>query len=239
MGAGKTRQTIEHLKNHLKTSFATNVEIYVPRHEIANEYMERLNAGESVDARLIHVYGRGGRQGDNISPLCKRYGYVSQLEGAGISIFQNACYAAQEDVCEHFHTCEYINQFRIGDELEQMQNTIRIYQHTSLMLPRNRLEQTPDIVIIDEAFLNDCLKKEEVSPELIRAEFNHPNFPKLGDLIVDSLREGKPLLAELKEMGIRSSSIAEINFDHLRPNIRLIAILLIKEGLSPLANTIT
>ena len=220
MGAGKTRQTIEHLKNHLKTSFATNVEIYVPRHEIANEYMERLNAGESVDARLIHVYGRGGRQGDNISPLCKRYGYVSQLEVAGISIFQNACYAAQEDVCEHFHTCEYINQFRIGDELEQMQNTIRIYQHTSLMLPRNRLEQTPDIVIIDEAFLNECLKKEEVSPELIRAEFNHPDFPKLGDLIVDCLREGKPLLAELKEMGIRSSSIAEINFDRLRPNIR-------------------
>ena len=39
MGAGKTRQTIEHLNNYLKTSFATNVEIYVPRHEIANEYV--------------------------------------------------------------------------------------------------------------------------------------------------------------------------------------------------------
>ena len=220
MGAGKTRQTIEHLKNHLKTSFATNVEIYVPRHEIANEYMERLNAGEPVQSRLIHVYGRGGRHEDNISPLCKRYGYVSQLEGAGVSIFQNACYDSQEEICEHFHGCEYINQFRIGDELEQMQNTIRIFQHASLMLPRNRLEQTPDIVIIDEAFLNECLKKEEISPELIRAEFNHPDFPKLGDLIVDCLREGKPLLAELKEMGIRSSSIAEINFDYLRPNIR-------------------
>ena len=219
MGAGKTRQTIKHLKDYLKTSYANNIEIYVPRHEIANEYVEYLNGDEPVNARLIHIYGRGGKEENNILALCKRYQYVRQLEIAGISIFQNACYASQEDMCEHFNTCEYINQFRVGDEFEQMQNTIRIFQHTSLSLPRNRLEQLPDIVIIDEAFLNTCLKKEEINPELIRTEFNHPDYPKLGNQIVDSFHEGKSTLTTLKKIGITHAIIAELNFERLRPNI--------------------
>ena len=158
MGAGKTSQTIQHLKTYLKTAFATNVEIYVPRHDIADEYERRFRDDERVSANVVHMYGRGGID-LQIPPLCKRYEYVQQLETAGISVYQNACYASHEEVCVHFNDCDYLSQYHVGDEIQQLQNTIRIFQHASLPLPRNRLESTPDIVIVDEAFIGSCVKK--------------------------------------------------------------------------------
>jgi late competence protein required for DNA uptake (superfamily II DNA/RNA helicase) len=75
MGAGKTSQTIQHLKTYLKTAFATNVEIYVPRHDIADESERRFRDDERVSANVVHMYGRGGID-LQIPPLCKRYEYV-------------------------------------------------------------------------------------------------------------------------------------------------------------------
>ena len=76
MGAGKTSQTIQHLKTYLKTTFATTVEIYVPRHDIADEYERRFRDDEPVSANVVHMYGRGGID-LQIPALCKRYGMSS------------------------------------------------------------------------------------------------------------------------------------------------------------------
>ena len=219
MGAGKTSQTIQHLKTYLKTAFATNVEIYVPRHHIADEYERRFRNDDPVSANVVHMYGRGGID-HQIPALCKRYDYVQQLENAGVSVYQNACYASHDEVCVHFNDCAYLSQYHVGDEIEQLQNTIRIFQHASLPLPRNRLESTPDIVIVDEAFIGSCLKKQSFPAELVRTHFAHPTYHHLGSLIVDSLRERKPLLAALRDEGIDTNILNEVTFDHLLPAVR-------------------
>ena len=85
MGAGKTSQTIHHLKTYLKTAFATNVEIYVPRHDIADEYERRLHDGEPASANVVHMYGRGGID-LQIPPLCKRYDYVENCESRSYQV---------------------------------------------------------------------------------------------------------------------------------------------------------
>ena len=61
MGTGKTKQTIAHLKAYLTDKFQQSVEVYVPRHDLADEWEESL---EGINARVIHVYPRTGGKWD-------------------------------------------------------------------------------------------------------------------------------------------------------------------------------
>ena len=42
METGKTKQTIAHLKDYLTDKFQQSVEVYVPRHDLADEWEESL-----------------------------------------------------------------------------------------------------------------------------------------------------------------------------------------------------
>jgi len=44
MGTGKTKQTIAHLKTYLTDKFQKAIEVYVPRHDLADEWAEGLEA---------------------------------------------------------------------------------------------------------------------------------------------------------------------------------------------------
>jgi superfamily II DNA or RNA helicase len=42
MGTGKTKQTVAHLKTYLKDKYRQKIEVYVPRHDLADEWAEKL-----------------------------------------------------------------------------------------------------------------------------------------------------------------------------------------------------
>ena len=72
MGAGKTKQTISHLKSYLEDKFQQTIEVYVPRHDLADEWEQSL---EGINAKVIHVYPRTGGKWDEEqnsypNPLC-------------------------------------------------------------------------------------------------------------------------------------------------------------------------
>ena len=159
----------EHLKSYLNRTYSTDVEIYVPRHDIADEYEQRLRRGEQPGSTVTHIYGRRGLE-KQVPALCSRYEYVQQLEMAGVSVYRNACFRSGTEICDSYNSCAYIAQFRDDGGYSPLQNNVRIYQHVSLALPRNRLESEPNIVIVDEAFLI-FVKEYYIDPESKEVSF--------------------------------------------------------------------
>jgi hypothetical protein len=86
MGTGKTKQTITHLKAYLADKLQQTIEVYVPRHDLADEWEQSL---EDISAKVIHVYPRTGGKWDeeqNSYPhpiMCHRAEYVRDLEQKG------------------------------------------------------------------------------------------------------------------------------------------------------------
>jgi hypothetical protein len=152
MGGGKTKKTIAHLKAYLEGKYRQKIEVYVPRHDLADEWTESL---EGINAKVIHVYPRtGGKWNDEIKAyphpiMCERADYVRDLEEKGHSIYGNACLSRTSgEQCSFFNTCAYLDQFRQTSNDLGVENTIRIYTHASLFLSRNEFERQaePDLV---------------------------------------------------------------------------------------------
>jgi hypothetical protein len=82
MGTGKTTKAIEHLKQYLASKHSQNIEVYVPRHDLADEWEQSL---EGINARVVHVYPRTGGKWDESSRsythpiMCHRADYVRDL----------------------------------------------------------------------------------------------------------------------------------------------------------------
>jgi hypothetical protein len=82
------------LKSYLTDKFQQTIEVYVPRHDLADEWEQSL---EGINAKVIHVYPRTGGKWDeeqNSYPnpiMCQRAEYVRDLEQKGHSIYGNAC----------------------------------------------------------------------------------------------------------------------------------------------------
>jgi hypothetical protein len=52
MGTGKTTKAIEHLKQYLASRHGQNIEVYVPRHDLADEWEQGL---DGINARVSVV----------------------------------------------------------------------------------------------------------------------------------------------------------------------------------------
>jgi hypothetical protein len=62
MGTGKTKQAVAHLKAYLADKCRQKIEVYVPRHDLADEWEQSL---KGINAKIIHVYPRtGGKWGE-------------------------------------------------------------------------------------------------------------------------------------------------------------------------------
>jgi hypothetical protein len=154
MGTGKTTATINRLKEYLATNLGKVIEVYLPRHDLIDEWKEILVADTPVRAEVTHIKPRESSTGtSSVDGLCLRPEYVKSLRQNGYAIYSHACAGSSlEEQCEHFDDCPYINQFRV--DLTVSGNRISLYTHTSLFLERNPVEGTsqPDLVVIDESF---------------------------------------------------------------------------------------
>ena len=129
MGTGKTTKAIEHLKQYLASRHGQNIEVYVPRHDLADEWEQGL---DGINARVVHIYPRTGGKWDENSRsyahpiMCHRADYVRDLEANGHSIYGNACLnKASGEQCSLFGECQYLDQFRISTDDIGVENTIR------------------------------------------------------------------------------------------------------------------
>lgn len=216
MGLGKTTLTIEKLRAYLANTFGELVEVYVPRHDLAREWVSKL--GSEVNADVVHVLPRtGGRKIDDQfqHPIkCHRADYVRGLEVAGYPIYRNACHKSDTgDRCDHYDKCEYLKQFQ-GDASPS--NTVRIYTHQSLFLPKNQVEdqQPVSLMIVDESFLPAAVSNlPELTAEQLLQGFRTADKPEIGSWIFECLSNHSGRISYLTdEKGLTVSDLEAIQF---------------------------
>ena len=224
MGAGKTKQTISHLKSYLEDKYSQTIEVYVPRHDLADEWAQSL---EGINAKIIHVYPRTGSKWDEEAKtythpiMCQRADYVRDLEEKGHSIYGNACLSrASGEQCSFFGSCSYLDQFRQSGDGLGVENTIRIYTHASLFLSRNEFERQayPDLVIIDEAFISSAVSNMLCIP--VGDVTQHIRFDgntSLGFDLVECLTTHQGDLSYLRKKDIGAFEFNAVSLEGLNP----------------------
>ena len=220
MGAGKTTEAIAKLKSHLEARSHQSIEIYVPRHDLAEEYVDRL---KEVNAQVVHVRPRTGGADGKLPVLCKRAEYVKSIEKQGSGIFSRACRSREGSECEYFQTCDYIAQFSDPEFEFDSSNVVRIFVHNYLAFRRNPLQDNPSLVIIDESFFNAMVQVDDLSFGDVRAHVRSDRHPDLGNEIVKALVSNEALLDVLRGLNVQLSHLDEIvlnnaavNFDGVR-----------------------
>jgi hypothetical protein len=224
MGTGKTKQTIAQLKKYLTDKFQQTIEVYVPRHDLADEWEESL---EGINAKVIHVYPRTGGKWDEEQSsyphpiMCQRAEYVRDLEEKGHSIYGNACLSRTSgEQCSFFSSCAYLDQFRQSGNDLGVENTIRIYSHASLFLSRNEFERQaePDLVIIDEAFMSSAVSNMPSIP--VGDVTQHIRFDgnaQLGFDLVECLTKHQGDLSYLRDKDIGAFGFNAVSVEGLNP----------------------
>jgi hypothetical protein len=224
MGTGKTTATINKLRTYLANNLGKRIEIYLPRHELIYEWIEKLEDTYQggIRAKVTHVKPRVS--GVNLSEpdSCMRPRYVESLQRNGHSVYSNACAGESlDDECEHFKTCPYINQFR--QDLTVSGNAITLYTHTALFLERNRMESEyePDLVIIDESFYPAATSDiPTISTDLIRKYIRTSDKPRLGRYLLEALEEEPERAIEyLRELDTCSDDFYGIDLSEITPRV--------------------
>jgi hypothetical protein len=224
MGAGKTKKTITHLKAYLEGKYRQKIEVYVPRHDLADEWEESL---EGINAKVIHVYPRTGGKWDDEAKayphpiMCQRADYVRDLEEKGHSIYGNACLSRTSgEQCSFLSSCAYLDQFRQTSSDIGVENTIRIYTHASLFLSRNEFERQtePDLVIIDEAFLSSAVSNMPSIPVgEVTQHIRVNGIPNLGFDLLECLTVHQGDLSYLRAKDIGAFEFNAVSIEGLNP----------------------
>lgn len=198
MGTGKTQATVAHLLKAFEKQSGLSVAIYTRRHDLANELETKLAPlGDSVD--LVHVRGRNALGPDD-NPMCQRSIYVKSLADQGTSVRPNACFRDEEHKCEFYHQCPYWKQFAPPNR--PVLGSVRIYPHDYLPLPREDGEPQPDIVIIDEGFVDKLHETFQLPLEEVRRGFFMEGSSLIGNQVADAIRDGELVLPILRREGV-------------------------------------
>jgi len=181
-GIGKTHSYLEEIAKRKPGQGL--VEIYVPRHELAEELQSKLRLRNPKLAVTV-IRGRDRTVPGTDDLLCRRSHLVKQLHqsGSGLPVYQTLC--RKEGIkCPYFDHCHYLGQFKRADD-------VRIYVHSHLPLPRQSQDKNiPDIAIIDESFFDTLLDIKVYNLSQLRyAHISH----ELKQALLESLRKGKPL----------------------------------------------
>ncbi|WP_415878539.1 hypothetical protein [Methylomonas sp. TEB] len=185
-GIGKTTAIVEEVAKYAEHHL---VEIYVPRHDLANEIRENiLKINTNLNVTVIRGRAYRDEKNKNDLPLCKKHELIDSIAGYGYNIY--------EDVCM---TCPFVSGDMQCDYLKQYSNNsqVRIYTHTHLALTRKLDTDLPKKAIVDERFFTDLI---EVNKTRIRhIEHYVDNKYGLKDVICNALQYDKPLLSEIRE----------------------------------------
>ncbi len=207
-GTGKTTTFCVECAKQCKRNPDLRGAFYLPNNDHAADVTKNLiNLG--VDA--IHIQGRKN--------LCAKNEAAEQLAkvGGGNLVFSKMCKDKEGNECEHFQSCQWVQQFA-------QPHQISVFPHAYLPLPHNKLERQlyqktgdevsqnarPDFIFIDEDPTSQALKSSRCS----RVEFKESSIPNkplpIKRVILDSLEYGKPLLANLRQAGITPDDLRQV-----------------------------
>ena len=207
MGMGKTRQTAQRLIELLKANPSTNVEVYVPRHDLVRELAAALKDAGDGSVPIIPIRGRGQHDDDGVL-MCARYDVVQQLEQKGIAVRPNACFKSKDDTCPSYDGCPYWEQF-----LSQSTGAIRILPHAYLGLVRNSSLPDPDLVVVDESALASLIEKRSLPLRQIATHLTDETLSDAGMRWIESIRQGIPMLDAARSAGITPDWLRGLEFD--------------------------
>ncbi len=201
-GIGKTKIILKHVA--IEAANGKFIEIYVPRHDLANQLkgdllsdsIKRMLVSKGLDPKLNVVVIRGRTKvGDSGEEACKKSELVNAINNYGYNIYKSVCKGdtlTEKKQCEFFEgekQCAYLEQFRTDTQ-------VRIFTHTSLPLRRSALDKKiPDLAIIDEGFFTAMIDNHRTSFADIECFIENT---LLVSVICDSFNKNKPLLANLK-----------------------------------------
>ena len=109
VGLGKTKIALSVL-SRLEDM---NVEIYVPRHDLAGELKEELGSLNS-NLNVIVIAGRG-RDGDDGKPLCRKADIMEAVVECGEPVYSTLCRKDGDEgpmQCEFYDSCSWILSFK-------------------------------------------------------------------------------------------------------------------------------
>jgi len=208
MGLGKTTIAAKELDELFAKKPTLNVELYTPRHDLADEFIGMLSDGTSTFADVVHVKGRS-QEDDAGKAICAEYDVVEVYEKAKISVFPNVCYKSDTEKCAHYDGCAYLRQF-----VPTTTGSIRIFPHDYLRIERSKKLPEPDLVIIDELFIKALYQSGAVSTDDVRDYFADQNNPNVGGIIADTLRNNGSLLAELRKKNVTANWFYSLRIYH-------------------------
>ena len=205
MGLGKTTIAAEKLNELIALKPALNVEVYIPRHNLIDEFIDKISDATHDLVSVVHVWGRNHTDGAE-KPICENYDLVEAYEKASLPVYSNVCYKSDTEKCKHYDGCAYINQFEPTPA-----GSIRVFPHSYLGLERSNKLSDPDLIIIDESFIPALHQKLSVLPDEVREFVSDQVNPTAGNIIADTLRTNGMLLAELRENGVTAKWFNTLN----------------------------
>ena len=199
-GLGKTSLVVQELAKREWLRTNAFIEIYVPRHELADEIAAKIPG-----ARIMR--GRGWPSRDE--SWCERYATTEKLAQAGLPVFENACMNSNgRSHC-------YENCAAVGWVAQWLNHTpgVRIMTHNFVVLPKPLGTPKPDLVIIDETCVSHATGHYEFSPcRITTSVMKHSMAASLAyrataTKVLDALSDNGRELAKARVLGLTTDEL--------------------------------
>lgn len=147
-GLGKTSLVAAELSGREWLRTNAWIEIYVPRHELADDIADQI-----PESRIMRGRGYPNKK----DPWCMRNETAEKVAQAGLPVFSNLC-KNNCGQCPFFEGCQWVEQWKDHEP------GVRIMTHHYIALPKPMNLPKPDLVIIDESCVKVCTDHHEFSP---------------------------------------------------------------------------
>ncbi|HAZ09085.1 MAG TPA: hypothetical protein DCZ01_11335 [Elusimicrobia bacterium] len=201
-GLGKTAAFVRYIMKHPET-WGLNIWIFVPSLDLAEHLAASFGPGPYVrviKGRLAKTDG-GREKGEGT--MCLKPKAAAAAGPLGINIYKAICKRG-ENLCQFYDRCPWISQW------SDTTPGVRIFTHEYLFLHKLSPLPKPDLVIVDESFVETAVGRMDFLPD--RLVQPAPWKSEAVSACLESLRaalEGdKPLLAALREAGLSRREFA-------------------------------
>ena len=194
-GLGKTSLVVAELNGRTWMRENLFVEIYVPRHDLADDIARQLTGARVMRGRK---YGR--------DPYCARVNAANKIAESGLPVFESICRNSKGQ-CPFYDECQWIAQWLDHDP------GIRIMTHNFIVLPKPLGLPKADLVIIDESCFSVCTVHPEFAPcritnSVMRGGVGSSlEYRDVAMKVYESIQANGGELAKARELGLTGAAL--------------------------------
>lgn len=153
-GVGKTEAALRAVIHRMISGDLRNATVAVPDNALSTELLARAVAIRDELGGTFEIGSWRGREAVNPEALnqamCRRPDAVSAVGRAGLDVQTFACRTRRGAECQFFKSCSYQKQ-------RGQRRRLTITNHASLFVAKAKGIKVPDLLVIDESFLNQGL----------------------------------------------------------------------------------